>query len=68
MHPSRKWRIVCQLAFVEDDPQNLRKKIFEARQAIAERERANDMTALEAEDIRRAVETLNRRESEIIAT
>ena len=67
MNPSRKWRLLCQLAFLETDPQKLRQKIRDARQAIDARQGADDLTALEADDIRRAVEVLNRRESEIAA-
>ena len=63
MNPSRTWRKLCQIAFLESDPRKLGQKIRDARQAIAARHGADDMTPLEAEDLRRAVEVLDRRES-----
>ncbi len=62
MNPSLTWRKLCQMAFIEADSQRLAQKICDARQAIAAREGAGDLTALEAEDMRRAVEILNRLE------
>lgn len=64
MNPSRTWRKLCQMAFLETDPQQMGEKIRDARQAIAAREGADDLTAIEADDIRRAVQVLNRRDME----
>jgi hypothetical protein len=50
------------MAFIEADSQRLEQRIRDARQAIAAREGAADLTAFEAEDMRRAVEILNRLE------
>lgn len=63
MNPSLTWRKLCQMAFIEADSQSLEQRIRDARQAIAAREgAAADLTAFEAEDMRRAVEILNRLE------
>ena len=62
MNPSLTWRKICQMAFIEADSQRLEQRIRDARQAIAAREGAADLTAFEAEDMRRAVEILNRLE------
>ena len=64
MNPSSTWRKLCQMAFLETDPHRMGQKIRDARQASAAREGAADLTAIEADDIRRAVEVLNRRDIE----
>ena len=62
MNPSLTWRKLCQMAFIEADSQRLEQRIRDARYAISSREGAADLTAFEAEDMRRAVEILNRLE------
>ena len=65
--PSRQWRNLCQLAFLETDPVMLRQRIQDARLAIAARHGAEDMHDVEASDMQHALEVLKRLEAKISA-
>ena len=65
--PSRQWRKLCQLAFLETNPVTLRQRIQDTRLAIAAREGAEDIHEVEASDMKHALEVLKRLEAKISA-